>query len=137
MRSVLIVSPHRASRDLLARILAEEPEVKVSATGDADDAFAAIKSRPPALVVVDLRRPDEDHPLFLALLRKRHPALPVIALVPGRMRIFDGQAECVQDVQRADPTEGLRVMLDLLRDAMHDVLTQHVLRVFRTPVGEA
>lgn len=136
MRSVLIVSPDRASRELLVRVLAE-PEVKVLATGDADDAFTSLRERRPALVVVDLRRPDEDHPLFLALLRKRHPAQPVIALVPGRMRIFDGEKEHVHDVQRADPTEGLRVMLDLLREAMHDVLSTAVLRVLRPPVGLA
>jgi CheY-like chemotaxis protein len=136
MRSVLVVSPHRASRELLVRILAE-PEVKVLATGDADDAFASILSRRPALVVVDLRRPDEDHPLFLALLRKRHPAMPVIALVPGRMRIFDGQAECVRDVQRTDSTESLQTMIDTLREAIHDLFTQSVLRVLRTPVGRA
>lgn len=136
MRSVLVVSPHRASRELLVRVLAE-PEVKVLATGDADEAFASIHDRRHALVVVDLRRPDEDHPLFLALLRKRYPAMPVIALVPGRMRIFDGKAECVRDVQRADSTESLQTMLDTLREAIHDLLTQHLLRVLRTPVGQA
>lgn len=136
MRSVLIVSPHAPSRELLVRILAE-PEVRLQATGDADDAFDSISHRRPALVVVDLRRPDEDHPLFLALLRKRHPALPVIALVPGRMRIFDGDTERVQDVQRADPTEGLRVTIELLREAMHDVFSTAVLRVLRPPVGLA
>ena len=136
MRSVLVVSPHRPSRELLVRILAQ-PQVRIVATGDADDAFASISDRRPSLVVVDLRRPDEDHPLFLALLRKRHPAMPVIALVPGRMRIFDGEAEQVHDVQHADPTEGLRFMLDILREAMHDVLTTDVLRVLRPPVGQA
>ena len=136
MRSVLIVSPHAPSRELLVRILAE-PAVRIQATGDADVAFASIARRHPALVVVDLRRPDEDHPLFLALLRKRHPALPVIALVPGRMRIFDGDTERVQDVQRADPTEGLRVTIELLREAMHDVFSTAVLRVLRPPVGRA
>ncbi|XXF76914.1 DNA-binding response regulator [Myxococcaceae bacterium GXIMD 01537] len=138
MRSVLVVSPHRASRELLARVL-PEPELKVLVTGDADEAFATLAERRPSLVVVDLRRPgeDEDSPLFLALLRKRHPALPVIALVPGRLRVFDGEDERVQDVQRADPTEGLRVMLEALRESLHDLLAQHVLRVLRPPVGRA
>lgn len=136
MRSVLIVSPHAPSRELLVRILAE-PGVRLQATGDADAAFDAIAHRRPALVVVDLRRPDEDHPLFLALLRKRHPALPVIALVPGRMRIFDGDTERVHDVRRADPTEGLRLTIELLREAMHDIFSTAVLRVLRPPVGQA
>lgn len=111
--------------------------MRIHATGDADDAFDTIAHHPPALVVVDLRRPDEDHPLFLALLRKRHPALPVIALVPGRMRVFDGANERVHDVQRADPTECLRVTIELLREAIHDVFSTAVLRVLRPPVGLA
>ncbi|NMO17197.1 response regulator [Pyxidicoccus fallax] len=135
MRRVLIVSPHNASRELLRRILAE-PGLSVSATGDTDDAFSAITSTPPALVVVDLRRPDEDHPLFLGLLRKRHPALPVIALVPGRLRIFDGRHERVREAY-GDTAEALHQMLGALKQAMNDLLAQDLLRVLRTPVGRA
>ena len=108
----------------------------VSATGDTDDAFAAIASTPPALVVVDLRRPDEDHPLFLGLLRKRHPVLPVIALVPGRLRIFDGRHEQVREAH-GETTEALQHLLGALKQAMHDVLAQDLLRVLRPPVGQA
>ncbi|MBZ4418348.1 response regulator [Myxococcus sp. RHSTA-1-4] len=135
MRRVLIVSPHSASRELLRRMLAE-PGLSVSATGDTDDAFAAITTTPPALVVVDLRRPDEDHPLFLGLLRKRHPGLPVIALVPGRLRIFDGRHERVREAY-GDTAEALHQMLGALKQAMQDLLAQDLIRVLRTPVGRA
>jgi DNA-binding NtrC family response regulator len=135
MRRVLIVSPHNPSRELLRRML-EEPGLAVSATGDADDAFAAITSTPPVLVVVDLRRPDEDHPLFLGLLRKRHPVLPVIALVPGRLRIFDGRHEAVREAY-GDTAEALHQMLGSLKQAMQDLLAQDLIRVLRTPVGQA
>ncbi len=135
MRRVLIVSPHSPSRELLRRML-EEPGLSVSSTGDTDDAFAAIASTPPSLVVVDLRRPDEDHPLFLGLLRKRHPALPVIALVPGRLRVFDGRHEAVREAH-GETTEALQHLLGALRQAMHDVLAQDLMRVLRTPVGRA
>ncbi|MFP2962349.1 response regulator [Myxococcus sp. 1LA] len=135
MRRVLIVSPHAPSRELLRRILGA-PELSVSATGDTDDAFSALASRPPALVVVDLRRPDEDHPLFLGLLRKRHPTLPVIALVPGRLRVFDGQHERVLEAH-GETAEALHQLLGALQQAVHDVLAQDLLRVLRPPVGRA
>ncbi len=135
MRRVLIVSPHDASRELLRRML-QEPGLSVSATGDTDDAFAAISSTPPVLVVVDLRRPDEDHPLFLGLLRKRHPVLPVIALVPGRLRIFDGRHERVREAH-GETTEALHHLLSVLKQAMDDLLAQDLLRVLRPPAGQA
>ncbi|HZI09378.1 MAG TPA: response regulator [Myxococcus sp.] len=134
-RRVLIVSPHSASRELLRRILAE-PGLSVSATGDTDEAFASIRSTPPVLVVVDLRRPDEDHPLFLGLLRKRQPGMPVIALVPGRLRIFDGQQERVREAY-GDTAEALHQLLGSLKEAMNDLLAQDLVRVLRTPVGRA
>lgn len=108
----------------------------ISVTGDADDAFASLTSRPPALVVVDVRRPDEDHPLFLGLLRKRHPTLPVIALVPGRMRVFDGRHERVLEAH-GDTAESLHQMLVSLQQAMHELLAQDLLRLWRPPVGRA
>ncbi|ABF88924.1 response regulator [Myxococcus xanthus DK 1622] len=135
MRRVLIVSPHAPSRELLRRIL-EAPDLAISVTGDADDAFASLTSRPPALVVVDVRRPDEDHPLFLGLLRKRHPTLPVIALVPGRLRIFDGRHERVVEAH-GDTAESLHQMLVSLQQAMHELLAQDLLRLWRPPVGRA
>lgn len=135
MRRVLIVSPHAPSRELLRRIL-EAPDLVISVTGDADDAFASLTSRPPALVVVDVRRPDEDHPLFLGLLRKRHPTLPVIALVPGRLRVFDGRHERVLEAH-GDTAESLHQMLVSLQQAMHELLAQDLLRLWRPPIGRA
>lgn len=135
MRRVLIVSPHAPSRELLRRIL-EAPDLAISVTGDADDAFSSLTSRPPALVVVDVRRPDEDHPLFLGLLRKRHPTLPVISLVPGRLRIFDGRHERVLEAH-GDTAESLHQMLVTLQQAMHELLAQDLLRLWRPPVGRA
>ncbi|NVJ02245.1 response regulator [Myxococcus sp. AM009] len=135
MRRVLIVSPHAPSRELLRRIL-EAPDLAISVTGDADDAFSSLTSRPPALVVVDVRRPDEDHPLFLGLLRKRHPTLPVIALVPGRLRIFDGRHERVLEAH-GDSAESLHQLLVSLQQALHELLAQDSLRLWRPPVGRA
>ncbi|MBN1204160.1 MAG: response regulator [Myxococcaceae bacterium] len=138
MRRILIVSPHRASRELLLRFLSE-PELSVRAAEDADAALTAIADAPPAVVVVDLRRPDEDHPLFLALLRKRHPAQPVIALVPGSLRVFDGSHERVLDLRdlASESAEGLHQLLYALKESLQEVLAQHLLRLLRPPVGQA
>lgn len=137
MRRVLIASPHSASRELLRRVLAvDDASLSISATSDTDDALASIVSSPPALVVVDLRRQDEDFPLFLGLLRKRHPTLPVIALVPGRLRIFDGAHERVVEAP-GDSAEALHQLLDALRAAVRDLVAQDLLRVLRPPVGRA
>ncbi|HEX8704477.1 MAG TPA: response regulator [Myxococcaceae bacterium] len=138
MRRVLVVSPHRASRELLQRFLAE-PQLGVSAAEDADAALRTLASTPPAVVVVDLRRPDEDHPLFLALLRKRYPAQPVIAMVPGSLRVFDGSHERVHDVRdlHTESAEGLHQLLSTLKEALEGLLAQHVVRLLRTPVGQA
>ncbi|NNC22325.1 DNA-binding response regulator [Corallococcus exiguus] len=136
MMRVLVVSPHAASRALLSRFLDSEPDVEVSATGEPDDAFASIAEHTPALVVVDLRRPDEDHPLFLGLLRKRHPSLPVISLVPGRLRIFDGRSERVREAH-GDTAEALHHLMGSVLQATRDLLAQHLLRMLRPPVGRA
>jgi CheY-like chemotaxis protein len=138
MRHVLVVSPHLASRELLQRFLAE-PEVKVRSAEDADAALIFIASTPPAVVVVDLRRPDEDHPLFLALLRKRHPDQPVITLVPGSLRVFDGSHERVRDMRdlAVGSAEGLHQLLYALKESLEELLAQHVIRIFRPRVGQA
>ncbi|MCE9671989.1 DNA-binding response regulator [Myxococcus stipitatus] len=137
MRRVLVTSPHSASLELLRRVLAaDELGLTISATADTDDALASIAASAPAVVVVDLRRPDEDHPLFLGLLRKRHPTQPVIALVPGKVRVFDGQRERVHEAP-GDSAESLHQLLGTLKVAVRDLVAQDWLKVFRTPVGRA
>ena len=135
MRRLVILSPHRPSRELLSRLLAE-PDLRVTALSDADEVLDALAEEEPALVVVDARRPDEDHPLMLGLLKRRYPRQPLITLVPGRLRVFDGNEERVRDVQDGS-AEGLHVLLGELQRATRDLLAQHLLRVLRPPTGEA
>ena len=117
MRRIVILSPHRPSRELISRLLAEaEPDLSVVAMSDADEALDSIADEEPALVVVDARRPDEDHPLLLGLLKRRYPRQPLITLVPGRLRVFDGNEERVRDV-RDGSAEGLHVLLSELQRA--------------------
>ncbi|AGC47989.1 response regulator [Myxococcus stipitatus DSM 14675] len=137
MRRVLIVSPHAPSRELLRRVLAaSDAGLLFSATGDTDDALSALAEAPPTLVVVDLRRQDEDHPLFVGLLRKRYPEQPLITLLPGRLRIFDGEHERVIDAP-GDSAEALHQLLDALKTAVREVVAQDLLRVLRPPIGRA
>jgi DNA-binding NtrC family response regulator len=103
---------------------------------DADEALDAIAEDGPAVVVVDARRPDEDHPLLLGLLRRRHPRQPLITLVPGRLRVFDGTQERVCDV-RDSSAEGLHSLLSEVQRALHDLLALHLVRLLRPPLGEA
>jgi CheY-like chemotaxis protein len=120
---------------LLARMLAE-PGLVLQAVSDGDEAFAAMALQPPALVIVDLRRPGEDDPLFLGLLRRRQPRLPVISLLPGRLRVSEGAHERVEEVSASSPDE-LRQLLTSLQQALHDVLSTSLLRILRPPVGQA
>jgi CheY-like chemotaxis protein len=135
MRRVLILSTHRPSRELLSRFLAE-PDLSLIVLADADEALETLAEEEPAVVVVDARRPDEDHPLLLGLLRRRHPRQPLITLMPGRLRIFDGTAERMCDV-RDGTAEGLHTLLAELQRALHELLALHLVRVLRPPVGRA
>jgi len=135
LRRVLILSPHRPSRELLSRFLAE-PDLSIQVMSDADEALDAIAEEEPAVVVVDARRPDEDQPLLLGLLRRRHPRQPLITLVPGRLRVFDGTQERVCDV-RDSSAEGLHALLSEVQRALHDLLALHLVRLLRPPLGEA
>ncbi len=135
MRRIVILSPHRPSRELLSRLLVE-PGLSVITMADADEALDSIAEDEPALVIVDARRPDEDHPLMLGLLKRRYPRQPLIILVPGRLRVFDGTEERVSDV-RDGSAESLHLLLGELRRATRDLLAQHLLRVLRPPTGDA
>ena len=135
MYQVLVVSPHHASRLLLVRALAE-PDVALSASADGDEAFAQLAALRPALVVVDLRRPDPDGPVFLGLLRRRHPQLPVISLLPGVLRVSEGEHEEVHDV-RSDSPEALQGLLAVLRRSLRAALAHTTLRLLATPVARA
>jgi CheY-like chemotaxis protein len=109
MRRIVILSPHRPSRELLSRLLAE-PGLSVITLADADEALEAIK--------------------------RRYPRQPLITLIPGRLRVFDGSEERVRDV-RDGTTEGLHVLLSELQRATKDLLAQDLLRLLRPPTGEA
>lgn len=135
MQRVLVLSPHAPSRALLSRLLAG-PGLSIVALGDADQALEAVARGGQAVVVVDARRPDEDAPLLLGLLRRRHPHQAVITLVPGRLRVFDGRAERVQDVQDGSE-EALQRLLAELQRALQELLAGHLLHVLRPPVGQA
>src|SRR5262245_46327937 len=125
MRSVLLVSPRRPARLLFTHFLGSWG-CDATSVVDGDEAFALLKEQSPAVVLVDLRGGDEDTRLFLGLLRRRYPALPTLTLLPGKLRILDGEAERVVSFD-ASPDEELKSLLAALHSAVEDVLAVHVL----------
>ena len=119
----------------MARLLAE-PGLAVVVLADADEALEALGHGTPAVVLVDARRPDEDAPLLLGLLRRRHPRQPVITLMPGLLRVFDGQKERVEAVQDGT-AEALHHLLGMVREAAQELLAWHLVQVLRMPTGQA
>ena len=135
MRSLVIVSSHPPSRELLARYLAE-PLQHTEMAVDADAALVSIARKRPSAVVVDLRRADEDAPLLLGLLRKRYRSLAVICLLPGAVRVVEGEAERVYPVSQGHPGD-LEDLLLLVQRAVREVSAQALLGIWRPGQGEA
>src|SRR5688572_29697563 len=82
---VLLADDHRIVREGLKQVLADAPEIEVSAEATSGaQALAAVQARggPPALhvVLLDIAMPDGDGLDVLQQLRKSWPTLPVLML---------------------------------------------------------
>lgn len=135
MRRILIVSPHRPSRELFARILRQSDVSAVGVQG-ADEALTALHWSMPSLVIIDSRREAEDHPLLLGLLRRRHPDLAIISLLPGCVRVLVRTRELVYDARGSGPDD-LAPLLTRLQEATEDILTEGLLSSLRTPLARS
>jgi two-component system, NarL family, invasion response regulator UvrY len=80
MLQILIVDDHAIVRRGLRQILTDEPDLQVSETGDAHDAFRRILERPWDLVVLDLDLPGKSGLDLLKEIRQERPRLPVLIL---------------------------------------------------------
>jgi DNA-binding NtrC family response regulator len=134
MRTVLIVSRRPAVRQLLSHLLAEQG-CQVVGVEDGDAAFEAMGRRVPALLIVDLRQSDSEHLLFLGLLRRRYRGVPVISMLPGRLRVSEGAEDRV--LEYAPLEDNLQRMLASLRETVEDVLAHTMLRTLRPATGLA
>lgn len=80
MIKVLIVDDHPIVRDGLKGILADELDLEVCETGDAENASRLISEQDWQLVVLDLDLPGKSGLELLAVIKRRRPSLPVLIL---------------------------------------------------------
>ena len=116
----------------LEAFLADVYSGHCSAVADGDEAFESIARARPLLTVLDMRRGDDDDLLFLGLLRKRHPQLGAIILLPGKCMVVLGRTEHVLQ----NDTPHLPSM-EQLRHAIDWIATQTHLTTWKPPQGLA
>lgn len=111
---MLVISSSKAFQVLLERLLRQQGHSAVLAS-DGDQGFSAILSSRPSVVVLDQRDGDADSLLFHGLLRKRHPALPVLQLLADRLRLCDGKRDLIVEPSAADVRTGHPILAALRR----------------------
>jgi len=77
--TVLFVDDDAAMREVMALILAEEGFEAITA-GDGIEALAELRRSTPDLIISDLHMPRMSGIEFLSVVRRRFPAIPVIAI---------------------------------------------------------
>ncbi len=132
---LLLMSSARAVRELLGHLLRQEG-YSCTSVPDGDAAFEMIGNTRPLAAVLDMRAPEDDDLLFLGLLRKRHPGLGAIILLPGRCLVVHGRQEHVVENTGDGPTPNLP-SLQQLREAIDWIATQTLLDTWKPPQGVA
>ncbi len=133
-RPVLVMSRERAVRDLVTHLLREEG-YQAHAASDGDAAFESMARAMPMVALLDMRQADDDDLLFLGLLRKRHPDLGAIILLPHRSLVVHGRHEHL--MEHAD-LAGLNLpSVEQLRQAIEWIATQTLLGTWNPPEGVA
>jgi CheY-like chemotaxis protein len=132
---LLLMSSERAVRVLLGHLLRQEGYT-CTAASDGDAAFEEIGKSRPLAAVLDMRAPEDDDLLFLGLLRKRHPWLGAIILLPGRCLVVHGRTEHVIENNGDGPTPNLPSVAQL-REAIDWIATQTLLDTWKPPQGLA
>ncbi|HVE84418.1 MAG TPA: DNA-binding response regulator [Myxococcales bacterium] len=135
MAHVLVISSSRALQVLLARLLREQGHSTALAL-DGDEGFSAIHGTRPAVVILDMRDGDADCLLFHGLLRRRHPALPVLSLVADRLRLSDGVRDVLVEPSIAD-LRAPSPLIAALRRSVDEVVTTAALRTWKPALGLA
>ena len=77
--TILFVDDDPCMREVMAMILAEEG-YEVTTAADGFDALAQLRSIVPDLLISDLQMPRMSGDEFLSVVRRRFPAIPVIAI---------------------------------------------------------
>jgi DNA-binding response OmpR family regulator len=132
---VLVISSSKAFQVLLDHLLRQQGHSTVLAS-DGDQGFSAIGVSRPTVVVLDLRDGDADSLLFHGLLRRRHPALPVLSLVADRLRLSDGKRDVIVEPSAADARTG-QPILAALRRSVDEVVLNASLQLWKPAPGLA
>lgn len=112
MSLILVVDDHAVTREPLARLLKHEGFDSAGAANGAE-ALAAIQSRRPDLVLLDLNMPKMDGVAFLEAVRRepRWHDLPVI-VVTGGLNV--GQVRRARELGALDVISKMRFQLEEL-----------------------
>lgn len=132
---ILVMSSERAVRELLGIVLRREG-YRCSAVSDGDEAFEVIARGRPLVALLDLRTGEDDDLLFLGLMRKRHPQLGAIILLPGKSLVVHGRHEHVLEHDGGGAVPNLP-SVEQLRQAIEWIATQTMLTTWKPPQGLA
>ena len=82
MQRILVIDDEMLVREALQRVLTSTT-VSVIAAADADEGLATLRESPVDLVIIDVVLPGMDGVAAIREIRRRHPALPIIAISGG------------------------------------------------------
>ena len=115
--AILFVDDEPCMREVMAMILSEEG-YEVSTATDGLDALAQLRNSVPDLIISDLQMPRMSGVEFLLVVRRRFPAIPVIAISGASdMKEFlpaEVMADAFYPKCRCQPDELMRTVSDLM-----------------------
>lgn len=116
--SILFVDDDPCMREVMAMMLNEEG-YEVSTAADGFESLAQLRSSIPDLIISDLHMPGMSGVEFLSVVRRRFPAIPVIAISGAHSIDASMPVGVMADVfypkGRCHPDELMRTIRDLMR----------------------
>ena len=126
--SILFVDDDQCMREVMAMILTEEG-YDVSTAADGLDALARLRSSVPDLIMSDLHMPRMSGVEFLSVVRRRFPAIPVIAISGAHQMDATFPVGVMADAfypkGRCHPDELLKTIQNLLRGPLSRPTNYH------------
>jgi len=116
--SILFLDDDPCMRDVMAMVLNEEG-YEVSTAADGFDGLAQLRNSIPDLIISDLHMPRMSGVEFLSVVRRRFPAIPVIAISGAHEMNASFPAGVMADAfypkGRCHPDELMRTIHELMR----------------------
>ena len=126
--TVMFVDDDAAMREVMALILAEEGFDAITA-GDGIEALAELRKCTPDLIISDLHMPRMSGIEFLSVLRRRFPALPVIAIsgayTLGESSVAGVMADAFYPKGQCHPDELMRMIRQLMYEPLKRPTNYH------------